>query len=496
MRPTLEQSSTIDPRVGAGSASPPSAWSIGRRWFDFEAPLSAPLTIAGHVLITSPDGRRFLGQVTETAVTSSAGRRVVSGGGTLIARVDPSGAGPVASTDVFDGADIATAPSDLLTAWLADAVGDVGALELGTGGTAGQRVRLSGAGFNRHTFLCGQSGSGKTYTLGKLLEQLLLETELRIVVLDPNSDYVRLPELDGSGDDEAARIEELRGRICVFRDSEGPFRLRVRFGRFPVSMQALVLALDPVRDAEQYDVLRRTADAMGSTEYSLADLRDRLDTTDEAQRLLALRIDNLGVRQWSIWAERGQPPLLDQLPGNWRAAVIDLGELASAPERSAVSAAMLAGLWNRRNDRQPVLIVIDEAHNVCPQDPADHHQALAVEQAINIAAEGRKYGLYLLTATQRPQKLHVNVLSQCENLVLMRMNSVADIDHLAKVFSHVPRALVAQAGGFALGEGLVAGRIAPCPLLFRTGSRRSPEGGGDVPTTWARRASVPSQARP
>ena len=55
-------------------------------------------------------------------------------------------------------------------------------------------------GFNRHTFLCGQSGSGKTYSLGVILEQLLTETDLRIVVLDPNSDFVRLGEVRGGAD--------------------------------------------------------------------------------------------------------------------------------------------------------------------------------------------------------------------------------------------------------------------------------------------------------
>jgi DNA helicase HerA-like ATPase len=135
-----------------------------------------------------------------------------------------------------------------------------------------------------------------------------------------------------------------------------------------------------------------------------------------------------------------------------------------------------------------MLLVIDEAHNVCPQEPSDHNQALAVEQAVNIAAEGRKFGIYLLLATQRPQKVHANVLTQCENLILMRMTSSADIAYLAEVFSHVPRALIEQSSGFELGEGLVAGRIVPFPSLFRTGARRSPEGGSDVPTSWARRA--------
>ena len=55
-------------------------------------------------------------------------------------------------------------------------------------------ARIDAGGFDRHTFLCGQSGSGKTYSLGVVLEQLLLNTELRVVVIDPNSDFVRLRE--------------------------------------------------------------------------------------------------------------------------------------------------------------------------------------------------------------------------------------------------------------------------------------------------------------
>ena len=58
--------------------------------------------------------------------------------------------------------------------------------------TRGDAQLLDAGGFNRHTFMCGQSGSGKTYSLGLVLEQLLVDTSLQMVILDPNSDYVRL----------------------------------------------------------------------------------------------------------------------------------------------------------------------------------------------------------------------------------------------------------------------------------------------------------------
>jgi hypothetical protein len=471
----------------------PVAWSIGRRSFDFDAPMSAPLTIGSHVLITAADGRRFLGQVTSADVALIGAERRLAGGGALIADVAADSWQRVATSAAFDEATIEPADADLVSGWTAAALAGSGTLAFGrsTQDEPAADVRLSSAGFNRHTFLCGQSGSGKTYTMGVLLEQILLETELPIVVLDPNSDYVGLADLGQPTDaDDAARLAELAGRVCVFRAADGPYRLRVRFGRFPLPLKALVLALEPVRDAEEYDLLRTTDEAMGTVEYSIGDLRDRLDPqADDIQRRLALRIDNLGVREWGIWAERDEAPLLDQLPTDWRAAVLDLGGLDTASERAAVAASVLSGLWQRRHDRNPMLVVIDEAHNVCPQVPSDHQQALAIEHAINIAAEGRKFGLYLLLATQRPQKLHINVLSQCENLLLMHVNSLADIDYLATMFAHVPRQLIEQAPTFGLGEGLAAGRITPGPVLFRGGRRRSPEGGADVPTTWARRAS-------
>ena len=55
------------------------------------------------------------------------------------------------------------------------------------------------------------------------------------------------------------------------------------------------------------------------------------------------------------------------------------------------------------------------------------------------------------------------MISQCDNLVLMRMNSVADLGYAGDVFSFVPPGLLAQAGAFGLGEALVAGKLASHP---------------------------------
>jgi uncharacterized protein len=79
------------------------------------------------------------------------------------------------------------------------------------------------------------------------------------------------------------------------------------------------------------------------------------------------------------------------------------------------------------------------------------------------------------------------VLSQCDNLVLMRMNSAADLAYVRELFSFVPAPLLEAATDFGLGEALVGGNIASHPALIRFGARVSEEGGSDVPADWAAR---------
>ena len=82
--------------------------------------------------------------------------------------------------------------------------------------------------------------------------------------------------------------------------------------------------------------------------------------------------------------------------------------------------------------------------------------------------------------------MHENVVSQCDNLLLMRMNSMADVADLSRLFSFVPPGLMAGAPSFGMGQALVAGKIFPQGAAYvQMGARLSQEGGADIPTTWA-----------
>jgi DNA helicase HerA-like ATPase len=364
--------------------------------------------------------------------------------------------------------------------WLARTRPGHGSLPVGELALApGVPFELDGGGFGRHTFLCGQSGSGKTYSLGVLLERLLTETRLRVVVLDPNSDYVRLGETrDGADASASERFAPVAASVAVRSGVTGDDRIRVRFRELSTAQQAAALRLDPLADREEYAEL--TAVIEDERVRSLADV------DGVASDALKLRAHNLGVREWGIWPGPDGQSLAQELedPGGPRCLVVDLGSLERREEQAMVAGHVLERLWRRRAAREPVAIVIDEAHNVCPAEPEGPIGALATEDAIRIAGEGRKFGLYLVLVSQRPQKVHENVLSQCDNLVLMRMNSAADLAHVGSVFSFVPPGLIERAMTFRQGEALVAGKIASHPALIRFGERLTREGGADV-SGWA-----------
>jgi uncharacterized protein len=453
----------------------PLATSVDGRRFSFHVSLHGlELQVGGYVSIDVGESRH-LGQIMSLGLAEQD----ASMPGVADVRIRAGvGEGVVLTGDgrPFHDALVGPAPSNEVEAWLQG--GRRGRARLDVGELAlmpGVRFALDAGGFGRHTFLCGQSGSGKTYALGVLLERLLMETSLRVVVLDPNSDYVRLGEPRTADE----RYRPAAASVAV-RGGDGADRIRVRFRDLSASRQAALLRLDPLADREEYAQLLEILEneSIRAVDEIPAGRGDRL----------RLRTRNLGVGDFGIWPGHDEGTLLlDELlsPDGARCLVVDIGSLGRREEQLLAAGAVLERLWAERSRRAPIAIVIDEAHNVCPAEPADLLSALATEDAIRIAGEGRKFGLYLIVVTQRPQKVHPNVLSQCDNLVLMRVNSAADLAHVGEVFSFVPAGLLERAPTFKQGEALVAGKIASHPALIRFGARFSHEGGGDVPADWA-----------
>jgi DNA helicase HerA-like ATPase len=347
------------------------------------------------------------------------------------------------------------------------------------GTTRGRPALLASLAFNRHTFMCGQSGSGKSYAMGVVLEQLLIDTDLPMVILDPNGDFVHLgTTLKTAEPPERERLEGAEVRVFRRTAGEGEHLLRARFATMSVEAKAAVLQLDPLADRAEYHVLVELGDQL-ATRPAGEVIAELLESDDPDVRSLAQRAENLGVLRWDVWADQ-DVSLVEGLAPPPRAAVVDLGGFEHPREPLVVALELLDSLWASRHERKPVLVVIDEAHTICPADPTDPLSQATTSRIIQLANEGRKYGIWLLLCSQRPSRIHESVLAQCDNLALMRMNSPGDLSQLERVFGFAPPEMLRAAPGFRKGECLMAGMFAPAPAFVQIRSRRTREGGADV----------------
>lgn len=116
----------------------------------------------------------------------------------------------------------------------------------------------------------------------------------------------------------------------------------------------------------------------------------------------------------------------------------------------------------------PLLLVLEEAHRFIPsrQDPTGGpgRSALVFER---IAKEGRKFGLSLLLASQRPSELSETVVAQCGTVIAHRLTHEADQSLLRHATALSSRALLDQLPSLAQQHALVTGVSTGVPVAVR-----------------------------
>jgi DNA helicase HerA-like ATPase len=121
------------------------------------------------------------------------------------------------------------------------------------------------------------------------------------------------------------------------------------------------------------------------------------------------------------------------------------------------------------------------------------------EQFRRLASEGRKFGLFLILVSQRPDKLDRMVMSECENRAVMRVGSSFILRTTCEVLGLdgvVPK-MTDKVLDFDQGRALLAGPwVSDEPAFLVSAARRTKEGGRDLRWQyWARAASKKRRAR-
>lgn len=157
-----------------------------------------------------------------------------------------------------------------------------------------------------------------------------------------------------------------------------------------------------------------------------------------------------------------------QADGNGGIKIINFSEVPSdiLPLMVSLIARLIftVSQWTLPDHRHPISMFCDEAHLYIPErQSADSADEISVGIFERIAKEGRKYGVGLVVISQRPSEVNRTVLSQCNNVIAMRLTNGEDQ-------SVIKRLLPDSLGGFGdllpvldVGEAIVVGDASLLP---------------------------------
>ena len=472
-------------------------------------------------------------------------------------------------------------------------------------------VRIPTKKMDKHTVIIAQSGSGKSFFLGRLIEEIMIKSKARCLILDPNGDFRKINEIDRElwRSNKVLRekydIKTGMGKITL--ESEDEFAKNwkpvveefvIKTNRVPkeakdeelkiwwptISLEFLIQSDNPrstemfhchnwakelfnhftrlsentdeediisevknifkrlqeMPDEERIKIIEKLRMDGGMEDESLKTIPNEKNRTKVSnmirtafkpvsliESLISSGAASLGnelmekakfvfesyswetVNAYFGLIERYQSlGILANGPtsskDHRRLEVIDLPSIKNNELRALVLNSILTEEWEnavkkweeamkhpRDEDRRvPTFIVLDEAHNFIPSNPRSRHESLVREQFRTIAAEGRKFGLFLILVSQRADKLDDLVLSECGNKAILRLDSKSMVDKVIKAlgldFEIEPKERD-KIVNFKAGRGILAGNWTTGYDAFYCAARRTIEGGRNLEYKyWAR----------
>ena len=123
---------------------------------------------------------------------------------------------------------------------------------------------------------------------------------------------------------------------------------------------------------------------------------------------------------------------------------------------------------------RPLIVILDEAHNFLGKAIGGEDDMQNLDAFELIAKEGRKYGLNICLATQRPRDITEGVLSQMGTLLVHRLTNDRDREVVERACGEIDRSAAAFLPNLKQGEVAMVGVDFPIPVTIQIGRPTQP----------------------
>ena len=396
--------------------------------------------------------------------------------------------------------------------------------------------------FQRHASLLGSTGSGKSWSVATILEQAASLPSANLVVFDLHGEYRKLsyarhlrvpgPEELGQSDESLLFLpywlmnaEELQAmfmdlteftahnQVTKFQDivvDEKGKRLRelektdvleafTLDSPIPFSIENVIGELRELNEAMETGSSGRQRQGPFHGQFSRLIVRLNSKIADKRYGFL-FQVPS-SAHEYDAMAELVKR-LMDFSNSNARVKVIDFSEVPAdiLPVIVGLVARIIyqVQFWTDPNERNPIAFVCDEAHTYLPsKDGKDPIERRAIENFEKIAKEGRKYGVALLVVSQRPSDVSPTILSQCNNVMSLRLTNSTDQWTVKRLMPESLEGLMDTLPILDIGEALVVGDAVLLPSRIRVNPpKEKPESATiDFWDEWSKDSGAPDFAR-
>jgi DNA helicase HerA-like ATPase len=317
---------------------------------------------------------------------------------------------------------------------------------------------------SKHLAILAMSGAGKSYFVSILLEELLARTKkqgrLAVIVVDVHGEYTYLKDITS----DILGVTDLEIDVEHIRGSHIQIPVQSLAAEAIGSLVADMSAIQ-VRDLRRVVSIMRKDSKNG---YTLDDIIDyvRTDETISKNTREALVGWLVNLEETGLFGKEGIPNLKSIIkPG--KLTLIDLSDFISLKKKQIVVSHLVSELMflRRRGSIPPFLLVLEEAHQFCPE--SRHELALPKSRIETIAREGRKFFALLCLVSQRPVKLSTTVLSQCSNQAILRATNPYDLEHIGRSSEGIDRASLDTITTLEVGEALFVGETVSVPTFVK-----------------------------
>ncbi|MCM1327286.1 MAG: ATP-binding protein [Bacteroidales bacterium] len=339
--------------------------------------------------------------------------------------------------------------------------------------------------YQRHSCIVGNTGCGKSETVTKIIEETAKNTNCNIVIFDIHGEYSQLSYVDSikMGEvpfpiwmlgfaDMAANVLKVKEDSTVVMSAlrKAYYGCRSISGNeskpLYFKFENLMEYMENLNTERIEDGVYATGEKKGTYKFKNGDYNGKLNGIVNTMETLYK-----DKRYSFLFKNKPQGYLLELMNrimgGDKPVKNIDLSGIPHDIAVLIIGAItkLIYNIQIMQKDARPITLVCDEAHVYIPTDfQLSAAQRRMVEIFENIAKEGRKFGITLFVASQRPSELNKAIMAQCANYIVMKLNNENDKSMIKGMMPAGSADVIETTTMFIPGDCLVVGDACPIPL--------------------------------